>query len=200
MHFDEVLSECIHPCSKKRRRAQFSIRAELTRLSVCALRMCVRARASDVCVENFSHSTRLFRQQCRASFMLALCLRAVLISSPDTWDWTRMHALVIMHRRTLYENVNSAKIKAAFYTTDIDILRVASMHRIVIHCIYILIHIDESLHPYWLHIWFRAGYRWWRSPQRSTQLEFPKGNRTLFLHVVAFAMNILLTGISHAYY
>ncbi len=30
--------------------------------------------------------------------MLALCLRAVLISSPGTWDWTRMHALVVMHR------------------------------------------------------------------------------------------------------
>ncbi len=39
---------------------------------------------SDVCAENFSHSARLFRQQSRASFMLALCLLAVLISSPDT--------------------------------------------------------------------------------------------------------------------
>ncbi len=46
-----------------------------------------------------------------------------------------MHALVVMHRRTLYENVDSAKIKVPFYTTDIDILRVASMHRIVLHCI-----------------------------------------------------------------
>ncbi len=52
-----------------------------------------------------------------------------------------------MHRRTLYENVDSAKIKVPFYTTDIVILRVASMHRIVIHCIDISIHIDESLHP-----------------------------------------------------
>ncbi len=40
-----------------------------------------------------------------------------------------------MHRRTLCENVDSAKIKVPFYMTDIDILRVASMHRIVIHCI-----------------------------------------------------------------
>ncbi len=47
----------------------------------------------------------------------------------------RMHALVVMHRRTLYENVDSAKIKVPYYITDIDILRVASMHRIVIHCI-----------------------------------------------------------------
>ncbi len=39
-----------------------------------------------------------------------------------TWDWTRMHGLVVMHRRTLYENVDSAKIKVPFYTTDIDIL------------------------------------------------------------------------------
>ncbi len=36
MHFDVVLSECIHPCSKKWRRVQFSIHAELTRLLVCA--------------------------------------------------------------------------------------------------------------------------------------------------------------------
>ncbi len=39
--------------------------------------------------------------------------------------------------------MDSAKIKGAFYTTDIDILRVASMHRIVTS-----IHINESLHPY----------------------------------------------------
>ncbi len=42
---------------------------------------------------------------------------------------------MVMHRRTLYENVDSAKIKVPFYTTDIDILCVALMHRIVIHCI-----------------------------------------------------------------
>ncbi len=144
---------------------ELSIRAELTRLSVCVRFRCVfSACASDVCVhfrcvclrfrcvclralqcaENFSHSARL--QQSRASYMLASCFRAVLISSPDTWDWTRMHALVVMHRRTLYENVDSAKIKVPFYTTDIDILRVALMHRIVIHCI------DKSLHPYWWHM------------------------------------------------
>ncbi len=46
----------------------------------------------------------------KVSFMLALCLRAVFISSPDTWDWTGMHALVVMHKRTLCENVDSAKI------------------------------------------------------------------------------------------
>ncbi len=46
-----------------------------------------------------------------------------------------MHALDVIHRRTLYENVDRAIIKVPFYTTDIDILRVASMHRIVIHCI-----------------------------------------------------------------
>ncbi len=59
-----------------------------------------------------------------------------------------MHTLVVMHRRTLYENVDSDKIKVSFYTTDIDILRVASMHRIVIN--YISIHIDNSLHPYFI--------------------------------------------------
>ncbi len=40
--------------------------------------------------------------------------------------------LVVMHRRTLCENVDSAKIKVPFYATDIDILCMASMHRIII--------------------------------------------------------------------
>ncbi len=90
--------------------------------SICAC-------ASDVCAGNFSHSLRLSR----ASFMLALWVRAVLISSPDMWDWTRMQALVVIHRWTLCENVDSSKIKVPFYTTDIDILHVASMHCIIIH-------------------------------------------------------------------
>ncbi len=34
LNFDVVFSVFIHPCTKKRKRAQFSIRAELTRLSV----------------------------------------------------------------------------------------------------------------------------------------------------------------------
>ncbi len=59
-----------------------------------------------------------------------------------------MHALAVINRRTLCENVDSAKIKVPFYTTDINTLHVASMHRIIIHCIDISIHIDESLHPY----------------------------------------------------
>ncbi len=41
-----------------------------------------------------------------------------------------MHALAVIHRRRLCENVDGAKIKV---NTDIDILRVASMYRIVIH-------------------------------------------------------------------
>ncbi len=44
-----------------------------------------------------------------------------------------MQALVVLHRWTLCENVDSAKIKVPFYSTDIDILRMASMHRIVKH-------------------------------------------------------------------
>ncbi len=46
---------------------------------------CVSVRALQMCVrENFSHSARLLLQQSRASLMLALCLRAVPISSRDT--------------------------------------------------------------------------------------------------------------------
>ncbi len=44
--------------------------------------------------------------------------------------------------------MDNAKIKVPFYTTDIDILHVASMHHIVIHHIDISIYIDESLHLY----------------------------------------------------
>ncbi len=105
---------------------------ELNSVFAQSWRGCLCARASDV---RAPARFRFPRTQSRASYMLTLCLRAVLISSPGTWDWTRMHALVVMHRRTLYENVDSAKIKVPFYTTDINILRVASMHRMVIHCI-----------------------------------------------------------------
>ncbi len=48
-----------------------------------------------------------------------------------------MHALAVMHRRTLYENVDSAKINVPFN----DILRVASILCNVICCI------DEPLNP-----------------------------------------------------
>ncbi len=41
MHFDAVLSEFIHPCSTKRRRAQYS-RGVDTAVCVRALQMCVR--------------------------------------------------------------------------------------------------------------------------------------------------------------
>ncbi len=93
-------------------------RGELNSVFAQSWRGCLCACASDVCAENFSHNTRLLLQLSRAS-----CLRAVLISSPGTWDWTRMHALVVMHRWTLYENV-------------------ASIHRIVIH------RIDISMNCY----------------------------------------------------
>ncbi len=69
---------------------------------------------------------------------------------PDRWDWTRMHALEVIHRWKLCENVDSVKIKVPFYTTDIDILRVASMHRIVIHCI------DISMNRYTPNIYTHA--------------------------------------------
>ncbi len=106
--------------------------------------------ASDVCVENFSHSARLLLQQSRASFKLASCLREVFIASPDTWVWTRMHTLAVMHRHTLCENVDSAKIKVPFSTTNIDILHMASMHRIVIHRIDISIQRSAQAHTHTL--------------------------------------------------
>ncbi len=59
MHFYVVLNVFIHPCSKKRKRAQFSIHAELMRPSVyvrfrcvcvCVRFRCVCVRALQVCV------------------------------------------------------------------------------------------------------------------------------------------------------
>ncbi len=126
---------------------ELSIREELMWLSVCMRFRCVCTL--QMCARKTSHTARLFRQQSRASYMLALFLRAVLISSPDMWDWTRMHALVVMLRWTLYENVDSAKIKVPFYTTDIDISRVGSMHQ---HCIDKSIHIMNRYTPIYYHI------------------------------------------------
>ncbi len=129
MHFDVVLSEFIHPCTKKQRRAQYSrgvdahvcvralqmcvcarfrcVRACASDVCVRALQMCacarfrcvrarvrfrcVRARASDVCVRACVHFRcvrwKLLTQHSTVTptiptFMLALCLRAVLIWSP----------------------------------------------------------------------------------------------------------------------
>ncbi len=55
MHFDVVLSVFIHPCTQKRRRAQYSRRVDAAvcvcalQMCVCALQMCAR-KTSDVCV------------------------------------------------------------------------------------------------------------------------------------------------------
>ncbi len=44
MQFNVVLSELIHPCSKKWKRVNFSIRRVDTAVCVRALQMCVRER------------------------------------------------------------------------------------------------------------------------------------------------------------
>ncbi len=55
MHFDAVLSEFIHPCSKKRRRAQYSrgvdtaVCVRALQMCVCAIQMCVCAIQMCVC-------------------------------------------------------------------------------------------------------------------------------------------------------
>ncbi len=127
MHFDVVLSVFIHPCTKKRRRAQYSRRVDAA-VCVRALQMCACASDVSVCTR-FRCASARFRFV-RGKLLTSLdsysnnpegliywpcAFGAVLISSPDTWDWTRMHALVVMHRRTLCENVDSVKIKVPFY-------------------------------------------------------------------------------------
>ncbi len=82
MYFDVVLSEFIHPCSKKRRRAQFSIRAELMRLSVCARFRC--AGAPFRCVRGKLLTQRATVLPIILSVLYARLVPIVLISSPDT--------------------------------------------------------------------------------------------------------------------
>ncbi len=98
MHFDVVLSEFIHPCTKKRRRAQFSIRAELTWLSVCVRFrcVCVCACASDVyvCVHAFQMCVSVcarFRCVCACASdvcvrMLQMCARKTSHTARDCYS------------------------------------------------------------------------------------------------------------------
>ncbi len=122
----------------------------------------IRTLSMSVCAHKTPHTT--FYQLSRASFTLALCLEVVLTSSRDTWDWMRMHMLVVMHRRTLRENVYSAKIRclfilqiSIFYTWNryIMSLETWSMYR--------SIHIDGTLHPY--EAW------WWNETPSLQSLE-----------------------------
>ncbi len=82
MYFDVVLSEFIHPCSKKRRTAQFSIRAELMRLSVCVRFRC--ACAPFRCVRGKLLTQRATVRPIILSVLYACLVPIVLISSPDT--------------------------------------------------------------------------------------------------------------------
>ncbi len=161
---------------------------------VCTSDVCVCARASDVCVRALqmcvcalqmcarktSHTARLLLQQSRASYTLASCLRAVLISSPDTWDWTRMHALAVMHR--LCEDVDSAKIKVPsykyrYFTRGIDASYRHKLYR----------YIDESLHPYYLHTLPSLGSL---SEIHYYESSDPYYKRWLF-HITAVLLNFL---------
>ncbi len=92
------------------------------RLSVCACFRCVRA--SDVCAWNFP------------SIFYA---RLVHSGSPYIESWyvrLNENSRVGGNAQTdIMWKCGRCQNKVPFYTTDIDILRVASMHRIVIHCI-----------------------------------------------------------------
>ncbi len=99
--------------------------------------MCAWVRARFRCVHG-----KLLTQRSTVTPTIPSVFYARLVPSDSPY----VESLAVIHRRTLCENVDSAKIKVPFYTTDIDILRVALMHRIIIHCIDISIHIVESLH------------------------------------------------------
>ncbi len=94
------------------------------------------------------------------------------VSSPDTWDWTRTACIAVMHRWTC-GNSDKCQNKVPSYASDIDILHVASMHRIVRHridpyrwivtpyywfdCTYTS-HESETETEQWLH--YLLLYRW----------------------------------------
>ncbi len=90
---------------------ELRIRAELTRLSVCVHFICVYML--QMCVRKTSHTALDCSTNNPEILKCSPCAfrQSLYLVLPDTWDWTRMHALVVMHRRTLYENVDSAKIK-----------------------------------------------------------------------------------------
>ncbi len=77
MHFDAVLSEFIHPCSKKRRRAQYSrgvdaaVCVRALQMCVCAIQMCVCD--SDVCV---CDSDVCVRFRCVCAIQMCVSARA----------------------------------------------------------------------------------------------------------------------------
>ncbi len=133
MHVDVVLSEFIHPCSKSG--------GELNLVFAQSWCGCLCACDSVVC------ACVCFRFPCtqpRASYMLNFAFGQVLMSSSDTWDWTRMHALVVMHRRPLYEKCGQCQNKGAFLcyryrycTRGIDASYRHTLYR----------YIDESLSP-----------------------------------------------------
>ncbi len=139
-----ALQMCVCVCALQMcvRVFQMCVCARASDVCVCVCASDVCARVSDVCAGIVSHSARLLLQQSRASYTLASFLRAVLISSPDAWDWTRINALVVMHRRTLHENVDSAKIKVPFYKYRYLTRGIDASYR---HTLYR--YIDESLHP-----------------------------------------------------
>ncbi len=153
------MSVFVHPYTKKQKRNELFARCRC----LCARRKLLTQR-----------STTLFHQLSCASFTLALCLEVVLTSSRDTWDWMRMHMLVVMHRRTLRENVYSAKIRclfilqiSIFYTWNryIMSLETWSMYR--------SIHIDGTLRLY------ETG--WWNYPPLQSLEKFQvTGHRILF--------------------
>ncbi len=78
MHFDVVLSEFIHPCSKKRRTVQFA--AVFRCVCACASDVCVCVRfrcvcASDVCV--------CVRFRCVCASDVCVCVRFRCVCASD---------------------------------------------------------------------------------------------------------------------
>ncbi len=85
-----------------------------------------------------------------------------------------MHKLAVMHRRTLCENVDSAKIKVPFFILQISIFY--AWHRCIVWSYIVSIHIDESLHPYFVVcIWINVDHLW-----ECLQITFVGDCRVLF--------------------
>ncbi len=123
----------MHKKNAEERSIQYSRRVDAA-VCVCALQVCAWETSHTALHSN--NPERLLCWLCA----FRQSLYRVLIREIE-------REVAVMHRRTLCENVDSAKIKVTFYTINIDILHVASMHRIIIHR-YISIYRSTSMNRY----------------------------------------------------
>ncbi len=105
MHFDAVLSEFIHPCSKKRRRAQYSrgvdtaVCVRALQMCVCAIQMCVCAIQMCVCAIQMCVCAI---QMCVCAIQMCVCAIQMCVRAPQMCVSVRapVHGKLLTQRST----------------------------------------------------------------------------------------------------